>query len=404
MRITYIAQKLNMDGGGSNFSLELMSRMLSKQGHNITVITLNPEKNNYPDDLPFNVVGSKAKIGTRMGILENAHQVMSEYAADTDLFHIFSPKLLPAAGYFRNKNKAKPVVGRLNTYSMFCVNPNRMDGECHQNCTTRAKFAHQDASLSKRIAKIPFYLSKTFIEPELRRSLDAYFAISPAVKRIYSDVGLPAERISVVPNFYDPSFGPDKISVNSTNADGPLRLLYVGRIEPIKGLDCLINALARTSRIKLTIVGTGSTISDLRDLAESRGIRDRVSFEGRIPHDKLAPYYDQADLFVHPASWAEPFGRTLLESMQLGTPALVSDTGGPPWIVGDAGLTFPHGDAERLSEILSRIRDNPSKLTELSKACANRLERFNPSSVVSSIEQKYIHLSTHCSDGIKKRR
>ena len=391
MDITYIAHKLDLDRGGSNFSLELMARMLVNNGHDITVLTLEPSENTYPDDIPFDVIGSHAKYGTRMGALKHAYRAMSEKAAETDLFHVFSPTLLPAAGYFRQRNEI-PVVGRLNTYTMFCVNMDRMDGQCHRNCTIRAKFAHQNASTLKRIAKIPFYTSRTFIEPKLSGNLDAYFAISPAVKEIYSEVGLPADYISIIPNFYDPDFGLDHVPEPETNTSGVLDLLYVGRIEPIKGLDCLINAVAEVSGIKLTVVGKGSAVTNLTDLANSKGIQNRVSFEGWVAHNDLPQYYQNADLFVHPAQLPEPFGRTLLESMQMGTPALVSDIGGPPWVMGDAGLTFPRNDVGRLSEILSCLKCETDRLVELSKDCPNRLEQFKPQSVVSSIEQEYNRL------------
>jgi|AntDeeMinimDraft_6_1070357.scaffolds.fasta_scaffold06833_2 glycosyltransferase involved in cell wall biosynthesis len=393
MKITYVAQKLDMDGGGSNFSLELMCRMLSKEGHDVTVLTLDPEDNNYPSDISFDVISSKTRFGTRMGVLEQAYRTMSEHASETDLFHVFSPMLLPAAGYFRKKDETTPVVGRLNTYTMFCVNLDRMDGSCHRNCTVRSKFAHQDASLQKRIAKIPFYTTRTFIEPRLSGNLDRYFAISPAVKEIYASVGLPADRISVVPNFYDPTFGQGEQPVQNPVSEGPLQLLYVGRIERIKGLDCLINAVAQTSNIELTVLGTGSAVSDLRELAQTKEIGDRVSFEGWTPHDELPSHYARADLFVHPARWPEPFGRTLLESMQMGTPALVADIGGPPWVVGDAGFTFPRENVERLSEILSNISDNPDRVVERQKSCAAELERYEPHRVVSSIEKEYNRLT-----------
>lgn len=393
MKLTYVAKKLDLDGGGSNFSLKLMARMLSNSGHDVTVLTLDPSRNNYPDGLPFEVVGSRARFGTRMGVLQHAYQAMTEHASETEVFHVFSPMLLPAAGYFRKRNESPPVVGRLNTYTMFCVNLDRMDGQCHQNCTVQAKFAHQDASTLKRIAKIPFYTSRTFIEPKLSGNLDAYFAISPAVKEIYTDVGLPADRISVVPNFYDPSFGPDQVPEPQTNTTGNLDLLYVGRIEPIKGIDCLVEALTRTTGTELTIVGEGSAVSDLKRLAASKKVKDRVSFEGWVSHDELPQYYRRADLFVHPALWPEPFGRTLLESMQMGTPALVSNLGGPPWVVGDAGLTFPRGDEERVSEILSKLRRESERLSELREACSNQLSRFEPHDVASSIEQRYVQLA-----------
>lgn len=392
MNISYVAKKLNFDGGGSNFSLELMARTLSKRGHDITVLTLNPDENKYPSNLPFEVIESKPKLGTRFGHLEHTYRTMSEHATSTDLFHVFAPSLLPAAGLFRHRNETTPVVGRLNTYSMFCVNKDQINGTCHQNCTVRAKFAHQDASVQKRIAKIPFYASRTFAEPKLSGMLDSYFAISPAVKQIYTDVGIPTDRILVVPNFYDPDFVSDKPAYSEPSQHKKINILYVGRIKQSKGLDCLIEALSQTDEISATIVGDGSALSDIRDLVDARELTERVTFEGRVPHNTLPQYYQSTDLFIHPARWPEPFGRTLLETMQMNTPALVSDIGGPPWVVGNAGLTFPKDNANILSKILTHLQNCPEELMKLSKNCSSQLERFEPDRVVSSIEHEYTRL------------
>jgi glycosyltransferase involved in cell wall biosynthesis len=372
--------------------MELTARMLSKSGHNVRVITLDSQKNVYDKNLSFNVIESQSKLGTRLGTLMHAYQVMSDNARSTDIFYVFSPALLAAAGYFRKQNDTTPAVGRLLSYTMFCVNITQMDGECHQNCTARAKFTHQEASLGKRIAKIPLYSSRTYVEPKLSRNLDAYFAISPAVKKIYSEVGIPENKISTIPNLYDPTFGSDKMLAGRRCSDEPVQLLHVGRIEPAKGIDCLIKALAQTSRIELTIVGDGSALSDLRALVDSKGIKDRVYFEGWVQNEDLPSYYRSADLFVHPARFPEPSPRTLLESMQMGTPALVADIGGLPWVAGEAGIVFPPEDTNRLSEILLDIQDNRAKLREIKDNCVDQLEQFRPQNVISSIEREFIRL------------
>lgn len=389
MRISFITEKLNMNAGGSNVSLDLVARLLSNRGHNVKVIVLDPNAINLPQDPPFEIIRSKSRRGNRIGLLKHAYHTMSNNADDTDLFHMYSPFYLAPAGLFRRMNRSIPVIGRLNTYSMFCVNMSRMDGGCHKHCSVRSKFAHQDSTLIKRLAKLPLYASRTYLEPKLGSELDNYFAISPAVKRIYDDVGFPGDKIDVIPNFLDPRFGPGGDDLSPPQRHDTLKLLYVGRIEPLKGLDCLIRALSNTKEMELTVVGDGVNIEENKSLVSNFGLDNRVEFEGWVPYKQLPNYYREADLFVHPGRWPDPCPRTVLESLQWGTPAVVSDFGGPPWVVGDAGITFPPDDVESLARILSNLQNDRKRLHELRRACSDRTEFFDSTRIVSTIENKY---------------
>ena len=395
MKITFVASKLDLTGGGSNFSLELLARRLSNRGHEVSILTMKPKNNNLPQDREFDIIiPPKNRFGTRLGAQEHVYRSMESCSDETDLFHVFTPSMLSGVGLFCRQNQETPVIGRLNTYTNFCVNLNEMDGECHKSCDIRSKFKHQDANLFKRIAKLPFYTSRTYIEPSLSSGLDQYFAISPAVKEIYVEVGFPEDRINVVPNFLDPDFGLENSDRHSKPDENVLSVLYVGRIIKAKGIDCLIRALARTDEIQAKIVGTGEATAELQSLAANFNLRDRVHFEGRVRHQELPRYYSEADGLVHPARLPEPFGRTILESFQCGTPAIVSNTGGPPWIVGDAGKTFQPDDVARLAEILGELRDNPDQIDEMEKNCQSQLDRFRPEKVVPKIENQYKEVTT----------
>jgi glycosyltransferase involved in cell wall biosynthesis len=392
MRITFVASMLNLTEGGSNFSLDLLARRLSHRGHNVTVVSIRAERNDL-DDKPYHVViAPQAQVGTRLGKQEQVVRAMRAHEDDTDLFHIFSPFHLVAGGWYRKRGGTTPVVGRLNSYNMFCVNHDRMDGQCHENCTIARKFAHQDASLAKRVAKLPLYAARTHIEPDVCSHVDAYFALSPAVRDIYAAAGLPEEKIRLIPNAYDPSFGPEGAADRELPGDR-LSVLYVGRVKPAKGIDTLVRAVSRVDGVHATIVGDGESMDDLRRLAADLGVSERVSFEGWVKHRELPGYYTAADVFVHSARWPEPFGRTILESFQCGTPAIVSNRGGPPWIVGDAGRVFSADDASDLSKMLRELVEDLEKLAGLATNCEHELTRFEPDGVVDYIEAAYRSLS-----------
>jgi len=388
MNLTFVTQKLNLQGGGSNFSLELMARSLINRGNEVRILTLKPNLNDLPNSHKFDILEPpKHWFGTRLGGLERAYRAMKYYQNRTDLYHVFTPSLLAAAGLFRSHQTKTPVIGRLNNYTNFCVNSNLMDGECHRNCDIRSKFKHQDADLPKRILKLPFYASRTYAEPRLSSKLDRYFAVSPAVKKIYADIGLPSERIVVIPNFYDPNFGLEHDTTKESTEQ--LDVLYVGRIKRSKGIDILLRALSQVSNVNAKIVGMGEALLELRSLSAELGLGERVVFTGRIEHEELPSHYMNADTFVHPGRWPEPLNRTLLESFQCDTPAIVSDIGGPPWAIGDAGITFPPEDSIRLAEILSELKTDRSKIKKMASNCESQLSKFSPDKIVDDIQTEY---------------
>lgn len=392
MRIAILADKLNMSQGGSNFSLHLIAERLAKRGHDVTVVTVHfAHKNSLPETYSY-TVQSRPLGGDSQ--LENAHIAtarISELAPDFDVIHVFNPALLPSAGWYKIRNSTTPVVGRFNTYDMFCTNLARMDGECHHNCTVQRKFNHSERSFASNTAAIPKYAFDTYGFPHLVNELDQLFAISPQVVDVFEGIGIDRSRMSVIPNFYDPEF--------VTPADDPQSfgyekaLLYVGSLKKYKGPHLLIEMLTKLpDQYGVVLAGQGPARDELEKRARSSNVSDRVTFLGWVDHSKLSSYYRGADAFVHPGLWPEPFGRTVLEAMQCQCPPVVSNIGAPPWIVDNCGLVFDRADPAHLAEQIITLFNSDDMYADFRTACKTRLHTFTPERTVNQIEQQYREL------------
>ena len=144
-------------------------------------------------------------------------------------------------------------------------------------------------------------------------------------------------------------------------------LLYVGRIEPLKGLDILLRAVALlndTADTNLIIVGGNldgdAELERLKTLALSLNISDIVTFTGSVNQEELPAYYSSADVFVLP-SWYESFGLVALEAMSCGTPVVVSRVGGLKTFVehGETGYLVPWRCPEAFARSLETLLENP---------------------------------------------
>jgi glycosyltransferase involved in cell wall biosynthesis len=389
VKIAIVADKLNVNQGGSNFSLALIADRLTNSGHQVTVVTVHfAHDNDLPEDHSYDVRPLPLERDSRIGKARAAATTLKELAPKFDVLHVFNPALLPSAGWYARGEPTTPIVGRLNTYDVFCTNLARMDGQCHHNCTVRRKFAHSERQPQSNIQRLPKYGFDTYAFPRLTNNLDRLFAISPQVEDVFTGIGVNPALVRVVPNFYDPAFATGDGRAESFEYERTA--LYAGALKEYKGVHLLVDALASLpDRCGVAFAGEGPARSALERRARDQGVEDRVTFCGWVGHDDLHRYYRGADAFVHPGLWPEPFGRTLLEAMQCGCPPVVSDVGAPPWVVDDAGLVFERNDPMGLASQLESVLTDSQEHAELQAACEERLEQFAPERTVSLIEEQY---------------
>lgn len=189
----------------------------------------------------------------------------------------------------------------------------------------------------------------------------------------------PADRVHAVPLGVDSSlFRPlPRVEARSSlgiGADEKVAL-FVGRTEPFKGPDVLIQALAllrRPGGVRLLIVGgerDGAEAQWLRDAAWASGVSGRIDVRGAAPHGDLPRYYAAADVCVAP-SLHETFGLVALEAMACGTPVAASRAGGLRQVVraGETGVLFEPGDPRDLAAALDALLDDPAGTRRMGEA------------------------------------
>ncbi|HBG60263.1 MAG: hypothetical protein A2Y03_05370 [Omnitrophica WOR_2 bacterium GWF2_38_59] len=167
----------------------------------------------------------------------------------------------------------------------------------------------------------------------------------------------------------------------------------VTRLEPIKGNDCLIEAMAEVVKnipnSLLVIVGDGAERQNLIELAESLNIIDKVRFAG-FRHNKY-DFINIFDIFVL-SSLNEGMGRAILEAMYLKKPVIASDTGGIPELVaeGKTGMLVTPGDSNALSEAMITLAKNKEQIVDFGDS-GNKLanDLFSLDTMISKIEDLY---------------
>ncbi len=184
-------------------------------------------------------------------------------------------------------------------------------------------------------------------------------------------------------------------------------ILFVGRIQPIKGIDTLIRSIALVrqrepdlrSDLCVAIIGGDpdadagqeqNEMARLKVLRESLGVGDLVTFLGSKDQDTLVDYYSAASTVVAPSHY-ESFGMVALEAMACGTPVVASDVGGLSVNVADGfnGYLVPAGDAEALAAKLTLLLKYDSLRKQLSWQASRWAERYSWANIAEEVMVVY---------------
>jgi D-inositol-3-phosphate glycosyltransferase len=186
-------------------------------------------------------------------------------------------------------------------------------------------------------------------------------------------------------------------------------ILFVGRIEPLKGVDTLINAmcclqLKDTKRpVHLAIIGGDPSASPeqmtvemarLQNLCKDLGLGGTVVFLGKRDQDTLPYYYSAAEVLVMPSHY-ESFGMVALEAMACGTPVIASEVGGLAYLVrdGETGFTVPAEEPEALCERLTWLLNDPALHEKMSGQAAEYAQDYAWDKIADQIVEIYDELS-----------
>lgn len=178
----------------------------------------------------------------------------------------------------------------------------------------------------------------------------------------------------------EPAFDDDRVAV-----------LFVGRLDNGKGLYELLEAQTRLDKTtRLYLVGDGTLMSDLRNEVDDRNISESVKFIGSVSHDEIQNYYAAADIFCLP-SYHESLGIVNLEAMAAGTPVVTTRIDAIEEYIkdGENGLLIPPGDADALTQALSRLANCPDLRSKLAAAGRTTATRFSWSSQAEKMEMFY---------------
>lgn len=269
------------------------------------------------------------------------------------------------------------------------------------DATPIVQMFHTLGHMKNRVAQAPHeYATQQRLnaESKIMRFADRIVAGSPLDKaQMVSMYGADPHIVEVIPPGVDlQRFRPiDPLEAKAAIGvpAGKRMVLFVGRIEPLKGIDTLLRAMKQVADecggcegLTVAIIGGDASVPQeqmtaemarLHRLRTELGIEELVTFLGKRDQDLLPYYYSAAEMVVMPSHY-ESFGMVALEAMACGTPVIASRVGGLRFSVihGQTGLHVPVGEAEALAAAIAKLLKNDSLRWRMSANSRTMAQHF----------------------------
>lgn len=355
MNLLFIVDGYYPSMGGAEKQVELLTKELSRRGHNVKVYAPHLEKQSPLKEeldgvsierIPYPHI---KKIGVFILLLRFGLKLFKE-RKNFDAIHIHMVRNLAAMVGFMKPMLKSTVVAKIS-----------------------GAWEFEGGILDPSHASHPLYRMMNYF---IKR-LDCFQAISKYTVLQLQLAGYPVKKIKHIPNAIDTN----RFSYKERNSDtGDLNVVYTGRLRHVKGVDVLIDAWSRVvvssdnQKLRLLIAGNGPFRSELEKKVQYHGLQDSITFLGLV--SDIPELLSNSHIYVQP-SRQEGLSNSVLEAMAAGLPIVATNISGNEDLVsnGDNGILVEPENDKTLSESILELVDNPDLRIEMGKRSREIIEQ-----------------------------
>jgi glycosyltransferase involved in cell wall biosynthesis len=372
--------------GGDWTYVENVKRLYESKGYEVVPFSTKNEKN-IPTDYDeyfiksydYKVLNANKGIKSGFNALKNS-VVSFEALKNLDALlqnneiafahlNIIHHWLTPAI-VWKLKQYNIPVIWSLHEYKLICpegsfVSDGKICEKCYEN-----KFYHcalqkckKQSFLASMLASLDAYF---YHLSGVYKKVDFYLCPSEFLLKKFAQFGFDSKKLVLSNLCYDIPLldeSVQEIQRQAARSEGQHQerfILYVGRIEKIKGILTLIDAVKGTD-IRLKIAGTGPALAEMQAYVSANQMLN-VEFLGHVTKKKVYELTLQSECVVCPSEWYENYPFSVIESLLMSKPVIGANIGGIPELVldGQTGLLFEPGDALALRKNIRKIWEDPA--------------------------------------------
>ncbi|HEY8928017.1 MAG TPA: glycosyltransferase family 4 protein [Mucilaginibacter sp.] len=380
--------------GGDWTYVENVVNMYNQKGHHVVPFSMKDERNlptpyseYFIENIDYKKV-NKRSITTGVKVVMKSiysseaqrnlerllNDVQIDFAHINVIHHYITPTILKIL-----KKRNIPIIWTLHEYTPICpdsifVSHGEVCERCYggkfYNCITHS--CKKGSYLASTVAALENYVHKYLNYYEY---VDHYVCASVFQREKYKQFGFFEDKLVQIYHGYDYT---EVEKVKLLPAETQERyIVFVGRLEKIKGIHTLLKAMQGCPDIQLKVVGDGTQDAELRAFKDAHQLNNVTFLGKKNKHDTLKVIKD-ADFLICPSECYEVLGFTAVEGMALGKPVIGAAIGGIPEMVlhNQTGLLFQPGDAITLGSHIKQLYADESLRVELGKNAFEHIRKL----------------------------
>ncbi len=391
MRLLFVHERFGAFGG-AEANVLLTATELKRRGHSVAILHgthTGKQEDAWNDTFSDRVALNESRPGSAL------RTALNTFRPDV----IFLHKLSGAEELTALADCGVPVVRMVHDHDLYCLRSYKYNPLSRQICTRAASafcvFPCGGTIARDRSGGFPVkWVSYSDKQRELavNRRFHRMIVASEFMQAEMVRNGFAPSQIEI----HAPVPRSEPETFQSTFSDRN-RIVYAGQITRGKGVDVLLESLARvTMPFECVILGDGNHRPTCEALSAKLGLKDRVTFTGFVSQPEIQSYYRDASLSVMSSLWPEPFGATGLEAMRCGLPVVAFNAGGiREWLIdGWNGYLVPWMDRARYAASVEELLRDKSLARKMGTHGRQWVgERFGFPKYISGLEELFAQVA-----------
>lgn len=369
--------------GGEDKAVEDQVRMFSDKGHN--VLLYSRHNTSIENESRFKIVKNAYwSKDTVRDVSDTIKKFKPDIAHIHNIYPLISPSIYQVLSAWE-----VPIVQTVHNYRFVCPNGKMFNkGRICTKCLDRGSYYQCGFNKCYRNSTIQSFWYANVISSAfntgLFKKIDKFIVLNDFMKKVMLQKGFDLLKISVIPNFTFPGSACPSFAKEDY-------ILYLGRLSEEKGIITLLKALQSINCIKLKIAGEGELKEEILQFCTVNNMKnvEILGYLDGIMKDKLISC---ARAVIAPSEWFEPFGLSVIEGFALGTPAVVSNTGGLRHLVDDYinGIKFQPGNVEDLRHCIEYLFESDKMVSDMPRrAYEAYVARYSPDAYYVNMMEIY---------------
>ncbi len=355
--------------GGEDAVFQAESELLRRHGHEVYLYERsNAEINQYnfleKQRHILQMDWSKKTYNEIQGILKG-------FAAD--ICHVYNTFfMVTPAVYYACRDAKVPVVQSLYNYRLMCANALFLrEGRHCEECLHHSRWRGVKYGCYKGsklfTALVVRMLNKHWQKGTWNQLIDGYITATEFSRRKHGEAGIPAEKVTVKPHFYE--------NQNGRRENDQGYALYIGRISAEKGVRVLLRAWTSLPDVPLKIIGEGPLLTEIKESVAQENLK-RVQVLGYCSDEDYIRHLKSAACVVVPSICHDNFPRTIVEAFSYGVPVIASRLDGIKEYIaeGRTGLLFETGNAADLAKQLQKFLNDKKRMAFMGQEARREYE------------------------------